>query len=112
VNLWEMFAKDPGGIPATETLCRESQNSARPKSHGTHDRLPWSKWSWRDWLSDVDLRMCGQRGAGKPHARICEGEAEWLSYSTTTRSRIGDHRAGRRLCSPRSRYFKYVTSAI
>src|SRR6266516_2334065 len=20
--------------------------------------------------------------AGKPHARICEGEAEWLSYST------------------------------
>ena len=23
-------------------------------------------------------------GAGKPHARICEGEAEWLSYSTTT----------------------------
>jgi hypothetical protein len=23
-------------------------------------------------------------GAGKPHARICEGEAEWPSYSTTT----------------------------
>ena len=22
-------------------------------------------------------------GAGKPHARICEGEAEWPSYSTT-----------------------------
>jgi hypothetical protein len=22
--------------------------------------------------------------AGKPHARICEGEAEWLSYSTAT----------------------------
>jgi hypothetical protein len=22
--------------------------------------------------------------AGKPHVRICEGEAEWLSYSTTT----------------------------
>ncbi|MEC5325686.1 hypothetical protein, partial [Aurantimonas sp. A3-2-R12] len=21
-------------------------------------------------------------GAGKPHARICEGEAEWISYST------------------------------
>ena len=21
--------------------------------------------------------------AGKPHVRICEGEAEWLSYSTT-----------------------------
>lgn len=26
--------------------------------------------------------------AGKPHVRICEGEAEWLSYSTTiTRGR-------------------------
>src|SRR5262245_10264902 len=25
--------------------------------------------------------------AGKPHARICEGEAEWLSYSTTTTHR-------------------------
>ena len=24
-------------------------------------------------------------GAGKPHARICEGEAEWLIYSTTSR---------------------------
>ena len=23
-------------------------------------------------------------GAGKPHARICEGEAVWPSYSTTT----------------------------
>ena len=23
-------------------------------------------------------------GAEKPHARICEGKAEWLSYSTTT----------------------------
>jgi hypothetical protein len=23
-------------------------------------------------------------GAGKPHARICEGEAKWPSYSTTT----------------------------
>jgi hypothetical protein len=23
-------------------------------------------------------------GAGKLHARICEGEAEWLSYSTVT----------------------------
>lgn len=23
-------------------------------------------------------------GAGKPPARICEGEAEWPSYSTTT----------------------------
>ena len=23
-------------------------------------------------------------GAGQPHARICEGEAEWPSYSTTT----------------------------
>ena len=22
--------------------------------------------------------------AGKPHVRICEGEAEWLSYSTVT----------------------------
>ncbi len=22
-------------------------------------------------------------GAGNPHARICEGEAEWPSYSTT-----------------------------
>ena len=26
-------------------------------------------------------------GAGKPHARICEGEAEWPSYSTTTAAR-------------------------
>ncbi|SFF81517.1 Transposase, Mutator family [Methylobacterium sp. yr596] len=25
-------------------------------------------------------------GAGKPHARICEGKAEWPSYSTTTRT--------------------------
>lgn len=25
-------------------------------------------------------------GAGKPHARICEGEAEWPSYSTTIAS--------------------------
>ncbi|MGY3387554.1 hypothetical protein ACVWW6_000145 [Bradyrhizobium sp. USDA 3311] len=25
-------------------------------------------------------------GAGKPPARICEGKAEWPSYSTTTRS--------------------------
>ncbi|WP_316187604.1 MULTISPECIES: hypothetical protein [unclassified Bradyrhizobium] len=27
-------------------------------------------------------------GAGKPHARICEGEAKWLSYSTTTCDRL------------------------
>jgi hypothetical protein len=26
----------------------------------------------------------GRAGAGKPHARICEGEAEWPSYSTGT----------------------------
>ena len=26
-------------------------------------------------------------GAGKPHARICEGEAEWPSYSTIPRRR-------------------------
>jgi hypothetical protein len=26
--------------------------------------------------------------AGKPIAQICEGEAEWLSYSTTTSPRI------------------------
>jgi hypothetical protein len=25
--------------------------------------------------------------AGKPHARICEGEAEWLSYSTIAGNR-------------------------
>jgi len=29
-----------------------------------------------------DLRE--EPSAVKPHARICEGEAEWLSYSTTT----------------------------
>jgi len=27
--------------------------------------------------------------AGKPHARICEGEAEWLSYSTATSALAG-----------------------
>jgi hypothetical protein len=27
--------------------------------------------------------------AGKPHARICEVEAEWLSYSTTTALGLG-----------------------
>lgn len=27
-----------------------------------------------------DLRE--EPGAGKPHARICEGKAEWPSYST------------------------------
>ena len=26
-------------------------------------------------------------GAGKPHARICEGEAEWISYSTIPQTR-------------------------
>jgi hypothetical protein len=26
--------------------------------------------------------------AGKPHARICEGEAEWLSYSTAARRQL------------------------
>jgi hypothetical protein len=30
----------------------------------------------------VDLRE--EPSAGKPHARICEGEAEWPSYSTAT----------------------------
>ncbi len=32
----------------------------------------------------VNLRE--EPGAGKPHAGICEGEAEWPSYSTTCSS--------------------------
>jgi hypothetical protein len=30
-------------------------------------------------------------GAGKPHAQICEGAAEWPSYSTATRLSITAH---------------------
>jgi len=38
-----------------------------------------------EWLSSHDLRHPREEpSAGKPLARICEGEAEWLSYSTTT----------------------------
>ena len=38
-------------------------------------------------------------GAGKPHARICEGEAEWPSYSTTTRVRGNGGGSSRQRCS-------------
>ncbi len=30
-------------------------------------------------------KIIGKPSAGKPHARIREGEAEWLSYSTIPR---------------------------
>ncbi len=38
-----------------------------------------------DWTSNSpwDPPFRGQPGAGTPPARICEGEAKWLIYSTT-----------------------------
>lgn len=36
---------------------------------------------WRDRLPRVDFHE--EPYAGNPHVRICEGEAEWLSYSTS-----------------------------
>jgi retron-type reverse transcriptase len=35
--------------------------------------------------ADGGRRRLGLPTLGKPHARICEGEAQWLSYSTINR---------------------------
>jgi len=47
-----------------------------PPDHATMDATPG--------MMRVTFRRNWQEesGAGKPHARICEGEAEWPSYST------------------------------
>lgn len=43
----------------------------------------------RGWSLANSRKPREEPSAGKPPARICEGEAEWLNYSTTIRRGLG-----------------------
>src|SRR5437870_2061268 len=77
-------AEASGGSRGTGSTSGSHAFLSRVRAFSTRGRL---------WLDDSD-KPREEPSAGKPHARICGGEAEWPSYPTTSRT-LTKHRLNR-----------------